>query len=695
MGNPGFSQGHHAVSGEIYEMPRAFFAALFIAFALLFVNMPCRSEILFDEVSEQMGLGWPETWITGQSPYKVYNLGWPDFNTDGFPDLWLASHGYYGAPPQLWINQGGKGFTNIVTKRPIVADVHCGSWGDFDNDGDPDLYFHAGAMSGLSTLPQKRVFYVNENLRLVDRATEFGLNPGFGSGRSALWFDYNKDGRLDLAQFNETLNLNVIHPSTLLAWKGTSFIDVSQETGIELNPNHINKVDSAHFGIISDLFDDGVPDFMMLDGAINKPSFITRIYRNEGALLQDITNQFPPINGNDAVVADFNGDTVPDIFVVDGTGITESMIFYPTNSGYLVSRLSPSKGQMHGVSFKTSGDIGIQCANCLLPVMIGSQTVSPASLSFTLSAADPFTHGQAALTIPGTYIGYDAAAGSWSIRMLAPPTARRVSKDIHVISSTKSFSALRAINFTNLTEPRNSVGARLPIYLEYDPVLRQYVNRASSAGFTKMMGYGVVAGDFDNDMDEDLYIRQGTLFTPTLAGLPFQSVYLENQGNGTFKEALDLKGAVLLQRGPGSAVNDYSRVPSVVADYNLDGFLDIYTSVGEHRMMDNRFYAGLPPRLFRNRGNKNHWIQIDLQGTVSNRDAIGAKVLVYTPDGKVQMRMQDGGNHFCAQDQHRLHFGLGLNTAISSIEVKWPTGKIQVVNNAVEDQVIRVVEQPN
>ena len=376
--------------------------------ALLTAQVPCWSEILFDEVSEQMGLGWKEIWKNGEAPYQVYTQGWPDFNSDGYPDLWISSHAFFGAPPQLWINQAGNGFKNIITKRPPGADLHCGSWGDIDNDGDPDLYIHAGAASGTTTLPQPRRLYINENGGLVDKATVMGLNPGYGSGRDVLWFDYNKDGRLDLAMFNETLNLNVSYPSKLFAWKGTSFVDVTQEVGISLNPNLINKYDSAHFGVITDLFGDNVLDFVMLDGVINQPSFITRVYRNEGATLQDISNQLPNISnqlpilskkGRDGIIVDLSGDAIPDIFIVDSAPFTESVIYYPTDLGYLVTRLWPGKGQMQGVSFKTSGSISIQCGACLTPILIGSQITSPTSGSFfTLSSTDPLAQGIAPLS---------------------------------------------------------------------------------------------------------------------------------------------------------------------------------------------------------------------------------------------------------------------------------------------------------
>jgi len=82
---------------------------------------------------------------------------------------------------------------------------------------------------------------------------------------------------------------------------------------------------------------------------------------------------------------------------------------------------------------------------------------------------------------------------------------------------------------------------------------------------------------------------------------------------------------------------------------------------------------------------------IDLVGTLSNRDGIGARVLVNAA-GITQTRIQDGGVHERGQNHARLHFGMGKIGAAESVTVRWPSGKVQTLNNIPSNQVIRIEE---
>ncbi len=660
---------------------------------ILTTSGPCWSQTLFQEVSDQVGLTWKEG-----DPYGIFTVAWPDFNSDGFPDLWASHHAFFGPPPQLFINQAGSSFTNIIDTKPGRGDLHCSTWADFDNDGDPDVYINAGAEAGKAdpTESYRRVLLVNDHGHLVEQATTLGLSPGYGSGRSALWFDWDKDGLLDIALFKRAWNNNAVHPSQLFAQTATGFVEVSLPTGFILNPQADDDVDSTRFGVVSDLFGDDVPDLIVFDGSSNQPSFLVRVYRNETVDLEDISNRFPVVGGRDAVVADFNQDSVPDIFIVDGNLFQEATLFHPTGSGYLQARLVLRGEQKPGVSFKTPNTkVTFDCSKCLPPIFIGSHKLSPKgknSSSFTLSATDPIVNGLARQTKYGTYINYDKTTRVWSAIMVADPSDERLLQKVLIVTANSDFSDITPINFMPVA-PRNSRSAKLPIYLEYDPSVDEYVDRSAEAGFIyPLIGYSVVAGDFDNDMDQDIYIRQAS--SADAKGMPLQSVYYENQGDGTFVEVADARGALIKIRGPGEGIRSFDiGPPMAVADYDNNGFLDILVAVEESKLENGHFSVGAPTHLFKNQGNGNHWLQVDLQGTVSNRDAIGAKVLVYTPDGKVQVRMQDGGNHISGQNQHRLHFGLGANTQINSMVVVWPTGKRQTVSNVTVDQILRLVEQ--
>jgi len=85
-------------------------------------------------------------------------------------------------------------------------------------------------------------------------------------------------------------------------------------------------------------------------------------------------------------------------------------------------------------------------------------------------------------------------------------------------------------------------------------------------------------------------------------------------------------------------------------------------------------------------------VAIDLEGVRSNRDGIGAVVRV-TAGGVTQTRLQDGGVHNRSQNHSRLHFGLGANTRIEKIEVKWPSEVVQTLGPLTANHIVQIREQ--
>ena len=88
---------------------------------------------------------------------------------------------------------------------------------------------------------------------------------------------------------------------------------------------------------------------------------------------------------------------------------------------------------------------------------------------------------------------------------------------------------------------------------------------------------------------------------------------------------------------------------------------------------------------------ENRWIEFSLEGTKSNRSAIGAQVALYW-NGQEQIQQVSGGSGFSAQNDRRLHFGLGKNTQIEKAVIRWPSGKVQTVNSLVADKLYKIEE---
>jgi hypothetical protein len=182
---------------------------------------------------------------------------------------------------------------------------------------------------------------------------------------------------------------------------------------------------------------------------------------------------------------------------------------------------------------------------------------------------------------------------------------------------------------------------------------------------------GTIAADFDNDMDVDIFVDGGRA-----NGADLPNIMLWNRGDGTFTAEDNAGGARGLLQGWPDTVT--------AADYDVDGFVDLYIT-----------YNKAATQLYRNLGNGNAWLAIDLVGTRSNRDGIGAQVTVTTPDGRTQLREQGGGIHrYWGQNDQRLHVGLGANAIASEVRVDWPSGARSVLADVEVRQVLTITEPP-
>jgi hypothetical protein len=277
----------------------------------------------------------------------------------------------------------------------------------------------------------------------------------------------------------------------------------------------------------------------------------------------------------------------------------------------------------------------------------------------------------------GLYVGYDAAAGVWQVRFSSPG-----SETLRLIASAVApITSLTRIGFAQANVYRNALA---PILLRFDAGSGRYVDRTTGSGLeAPVLGQSAVAGDFDNDMDVDILVS-GPYTSFHDANLLYQ-----NRGDGTFTSVPGAGGAEGRAVGPHTI--EYGLAARLaVADYDRDGFLDVFSGP-TNAETPTRTFLGEPPQLFRNLGNGNHWLEIDLEGTRSNRDGIGARVLV-TSGGVTQLREQGGGMHHFAQNHTRLHVGLGANRRVQRLEVRWPSGVTQILTDVAADQVLRVVE---
>lgn len=199
------------------------------------------------------------------------------------------------------------------------------------------------------------------------------------------------------------------------------------------------------------------------------------------------------------------------------------------------------------------------------------------------------------------------------------------------------------------------------------------VGRASLLSLT----FGAFFFDFDLDGYPDIFTANGHIEEEIGRVQPKVSyrqapLLFRNSGSHKFENVSSQVGSALLRpivaRG------------AAYADYDHDGDLDILISTNHG-----------PAYLFRNDGgNRNHWLNVKLTGTRSNRDGIGAVVRVTSASGK-QWNMVRSGSSYCSQSDLALTFGLGKDTG-ASVEIEWPSGARQQFQNLPADQSIVIDE---
>lgn len=187
--------------------------------------------------------------------------------------------------------------------------------------------------------------------------------------------------------------------------------------------------------------------------------------------------------------------------------------------------------------------------------------------------------------------------------------------------------------------------------------------------------YGSNFGDYDNDGDLDLIVTNG------FCNNNLSDWLYENQGDGTFIQRNDLLRGL-------RAICSYG---AAWGDLNNDGFLDLVIATCKNRTTDPEPTNS----AFFNQGNDNNWLKIKLEGTLSNKNAIGAKVWAKANiDEKPvwQLRHISAQSGYAGQNSLIVHFGLKNATKVDSIEIEWPNRTTQYLTNIFPNQQLKVIE---
>jgi len=492
-------------------------------------------------------------------------VGWIDYDQDGLMDLYFvqsAATDIYKPPKPLssalYHNNGDGTFTDVTAKAGVGGEGHYGQGvavGDFDNDGYPDLY-----VTGYG----RAILYHNSgNGTFTDVTTKAGVADEGKWSTSAAWFDYDKDGYLDLVvtdyiEWNSKNNL----------WCG--------ERG---------------------------PGYRSYCNPNNYKGQKTKLYHNNhDGTFTDVSEKsgvgIPESKGMGVVTADFNNDGWPDIAIANDTW--PNFLFLNNHDGTFkdVSLFSGIAASEDG---KYEAGMGIDAAD---------------------------VDGDGWLDVYVTHLDFE------------------LNRLYHNNGDSTFTDDTFSSGIGNKAVLLSGVAMK---FLDYD-----------DDGWVDILQLNGAMLDNVN-----LYHSEVSYKEPLLM--------FRNLGKGHFEKTSDSLGPDFIRPIAGRGL--------ATADFDNDGDIDIAVNI-----------RGDYPELLRNDGgNSNHWLEVLLIGTQSNRDGIGA-ILKLTSEDVTHVEQSKGGMSYMSANDPRIHFGLGKRAKIDSLVITWPSGRVDKLSNVPVDKIIAVKE---
>jgi hypothetical protein len=214
--------------------------------------------------------------------------------------------------------------------------------------------------------------------------------------------------------------------------------------------------------------------------------------------------------------------------------------------------------------------------------------------------------------------------------------------------------------------------------------------------------FGAQFGDLNNDGTLDLYLVNGYVSANRDLNYWYDFSKIAG-GNSTI-----ISDAAHWPAMDGRSLSGYQQKKVWLND-GAGKFVDVAQAVGARDVFDGRAVALVdlwnrgvldvvvanqkgPLLIYKNNVTpENKWIEFDLEGSTSNRSAIGAEVRLFW-NGHQQVQQVSGGNGFCSQNQRRLHFGLGKNPQLQKAEIRWPSGKVETIEKPSVGQTYKIKE---
>jgi hypothetical protein len=518
---------------------------------------------------------------------------------------------------------------------PQVASMGAAvSVSDFDRDGWQDLYATNSAEGS-----QNHLYRNHGDGTFHDVAAEMGVadvnRVGTGVSMGAVWGDYDNDGYEDLFLYKYG------RPELFHNEKGRGFVPVGERIGL---PRWVNANSAIWFD-----------------------------YDADGHL--------------DLLLAGYWPESV-DLWHLATTRVMPESFEYAENGGR--KYIFHNKGA--GTFEEVSASLGIDSRRWTL-------AVGAADLSGTgypdLFFANDYGISQLYVNRGGKRfeeVGRDAGVG------------RTPKSGMNVAFGDVFNDGRLSVYKTNISEPGVLVQANdLWVPKKQPAGTLEFEDLASSLGVDLGgWSWGAQFGDLNNDGTLDLYLTNGYVSAGERTSYWYDFAQIAVGHSAIISDAANWPAM------KGRSLSGYQRKRVWLND-GLGRFTDVAQVVGASDVYDGRAVAladlgnrGVldvivanergPLLVYRNTVQPGrHWVDVELEGGASNRSAIGARVEVHWSD-HVQVQEVSGGSGFSAQNQRRLHYGLGTDTRVDRVIIRWPSGRRQAIEQPQVDMLHRVRE---
>lgn len=534
------------------------------------------------------------------------------------------------------------------------------------------------------------VIAVGEQIQFIDATAEAGIqflhrNGAKGDyhlpeqlGAGGAFFDYDNDGDLDLYLVNSGDLPDEGHESTVTSalyrnnGDGT-FTDITSEAGAD------NKGNYGVGAACGDYDNDGDPDLYVTNFGANV------LYRNNGdgsfTNVTETAGVGDPMWGSSATFLDYDRDGNLDLYVVNYLRYSLDVPHAPCEVDGIRILCHPKNFDGAPDQFyRNNGDGTFTNVTEAAGFKVAEGPHSGKGLGVV--AADFNNDGEADIYVANddtpNYLYYNNGDGTFTETGLLAGCAYSFNgvaqAGMGVDAGDYNGDGYLDIFVTNLSYETNALYQNNGDGTFSDVIYGAHLGDESFL----FVGFGTRFFDYDNDGFLDIFIANGHIIdniaqVTDILTYAQRNQLFHNNGDGTFREVSFSAGKYFHEQSVSRG--------AIFGDYDNDGDCDIVTT-----------QVNQPAQLLRNEdGNQKNWLRVKLAGVISNRGGIGARVTLTAGTRFWVQEVRAGSSIMCSNDP-RCHFGIGDNAIVDRLEIHWPSGIVQILENVTANQEIVVTE---